>query len=305
MPRKLYTILILPRADSRMKKIHLSRNFVLSMAGLLAALLLAGASAPHLLLRMTTQDGAMERLAEENQAFREEKLQFENSLMAMRERLEKNEQYAGKLAEALGVDGLPASAPAAGGARAIRPSMLNLQRALDDDMNTLEDRAANLDQSMGMIDNAWNERLQLLAATPNIRPVRGFFSHGYGWRKDPFTGEREFHQGVDIVANKGTPIRATADGVITRATRYMGYGKMVRYLPQLRHGYPVRPHERDPGPSRPEGEAGRRHRQGRLHRPVHRSAPALRGVPVRPPGRSLEVPGRQELLVRSDSGVVP
>lgn len=233
MPRKLYTILILPRADSRMKKIHLSRNFVLSMAGLLAALLLAGASAPHLLLRMTTQDGAMERLAEENQAFREEKLQFENSLMAMRERLEKNEQYAGKLAEALGVDGLPASAPAAGGARAIRPSMLNLQRALDDDMNTLEDRAANLDQSMGMIDNAWNERLQLLAATPNIRPVRGFFSHGYGWRKDPFTGEREFHQGVDIVANKGTPIRATADGVITRATRYMGYGKMVH----ISHSY--------------------------------------------------------------------
>ena len=233
MPRKLYTILILPRADSRMKKIHLSRNFVLSMAGLLAALLLAGASAPHLLLRMTTQDGAMERLAEENQTFREEKLQFENSLMAMRERLEKNEQYAGKLAEALGVDGLQASEPAAGGARAIRPSMLNLQRALDDDMNTMEDRAANLDQSMEMIDDAWSERLQLLAATPSIRPVRGFFSHGYGWRKDPFTGEREFHQGVDIVANKGTPILATADGVITRATRYMGYGKMVH----ISHSY--------------------------------------------------------------------
>ena len=216
-----------------MKKIHLSRNFVLSMAGLLVALLLAGASAPHLLLRMTTQDGAMGRLGEENRTFQEETLQFENSLMVMRERLEKNEQYAGKLAEALGVEGLPASAPAAGGARAIRPSTLNLQRALDDDMNTLEDRTTQLDRSMGMIDEAWNERLQLLAATPSIRPVRGFFSHGYGWRKDPFTGEREFHQGVDIVANKGTPIRATADGVVTRATRYMGYGKMVH----ISHSY--------------------------------------------------------------------
>ncbi len=233
MPRKFYTILILPHADSRMRKIHLSRNFVLAMAGLLAALLLAGASAPHLLLRMTTQDGAMGRLAEENQVLREEKLKFENSLTAMRGRLEKNEQYAGKLAEALGVDGLPTSEPAAGGARAIRPSMLNLQRALDEDMQTLGDRASGLDRSIEMIDEAWNERLELLAATPSVRPVRGFFSHGYGWRKDPFSGKREFHQGVDIVANKGTPIRATADGVITRATRYMGYGKMVH----ISHGY--------------------------------------------------------------------
>ena len=50
MPRKLYTILILPHSKSRLRKLHLSRAFVLSLAGVLATVALIGASgsAPRL-----------------------------------------------------------------------------------------------------------------------------------------------------------------------------------------------------------------------------------------------------------------
>lgn len=63
---------------------------------------------------------------------------------------------------------------------------------------------------------------------PSIPPVSGRFSSGFGIRRDPFTGGIEFHKGIDISAPKGTPIIATADGVVEKATwNSGGYGNHV------------------------------------------------------------------------------
>ena len=68
---------------------------------------------------------------------------------------------------------------------------------------------------------------------PNTMPIEGWFSHGFGWRKDPFTGERDFHHGIDIVAPSGSAIAAPADGVVSRAGRFAQIGKSV----DVAHGY--------------------------------------------------------------------
>ncbi|WP_314507484.1 M23 family metallopeptidase [uncultured Microbacterium sp.] len=49
----------------------------------------------------------------------------------------------------------------------------------------------------------------------------------YGWRTDPFTGERTFHEGSDLAAPAGTPILAIADGVVTFAGHSGGYGNLI------------------------------------------------------------------------------
>jgi murein DD-endopeptidase MepM/ murein hydrolase activator NlpD len=46
-------------------------------------------------------------------------------------------------------------------------------------------------------------------------------------RPDPFTGVYAYHEGLDMGAPVGSPIRATAEGVVTRAGYYRGYGYMV------------------------------------------------------------------------------
>ena len=49
---------------------------------------------------------------------------------------------------------------------------------------------------------------------------------------DPFTEEGAFHAGVDISSTYGVPVKATADGVVTFADRYAGYGMML----DIQHG---------------------------------------------------------------------
>ncbi len=65
---------------------------------------------------------------------------------------------------------------------------------------------------------------------PSIWPLvgTGIVTSGYGPRIDPFTMKAMFHPGVDISAFKGTPVRATADGVVTYASFDTGTGNMVQ-----------------------------------------------------------------------------
>ena len=64
---------------------------------------------------------------------------------------------------------------------------------------------------------------------PSLWPVVGSISSSFGQRDDPVlgNGEGEFHKGVDIQAELGTPIRATASGVVKSAGMVNGYGREV------------------------------------------------------------------------------
>ena len=71
------------------------------------------------------------------------------------------------------------------------------------------------------------------AASPSGEPVRlhmyvkGAVRSNFGVRRDPFTGARKFHSGVDIPAPHGTPIGAAAAGRVVFAGRQRGYGNTV------------------------------------------------------------------------------
>lgn len=64
---------------------------------------------------------------------------------------------------------------------------------------------------------------------PTLWPVTGPITSPFGGREDPIlgAGEGEFHKGVDISAPYGTPIHATADGVVVSAAMGNGYGREV------------------------------------------------------------------------------
>ena len=65
------------------------------------------------------------------------------------------------------------------------------------------------------------------SSRPSIWPVEGRLMSPFAERIDPFSGEGEFHKGVDISALTGTPVHVTADGMVLRADVESGYGKVV------------------------------------------------------------------------------
>ncbi len=73
----------------------------------------------------------------------------------------------------------------------------------------------------------------LYIATPRGFPVSGNVTSRYGKREDPFDQSSAFHSGIDISAPQGTPIRATADGVVSFSGRNGGSGNIV----VLEHGF--------------------------------------------------------------------
>jgi murein DD-endopeptidase MepM/ murein hydrolase activator NlpD len=68
---------------------------------------------------------------------------------------------------------------------------------------------------------------RVFRATPSIWPAAGYLTSHFGSRLSPFSGLQDWHKGVDIAAPAGTPVRATADGVIQLAGWAGGYGKVV------------------------------------------------------------------------------
>ena len=91
-------------------------------------------------------------------------------------------------------------------------------------------------QSQEVVRNLLNDQVSLSRATPKGWPTKGWLTSYFGMRKSPFTGRRVMHEGLDIAANVGTPVVATADGVVARVKYSPGYGKMLI----IDHGYGYR-----------------------------------------------------------------
>jgi murein DD-endopeptidase MepM/ murein hydrolase activator NlpD len=68
---------------------------------------------------------------------------------------------------------------------------------------------------------------------PTLAPVDGgWLSSSFGWRIDPFTGQKSFHEGLDFPSEAGTPIAAAASGKVIFAEVHPQYGKMI----EIDHG---------------------------------------------------------------------
>ena len=112
--------------------------------------------------------------------------------------------------------------------------VINTSKRVDVISKELAIQSKSLDEILKLA----KEKNKLLAAIPAIQPIRNEnlkqIASGFGYRSDPFTKVRKFHEGMDFSAKTGTPIFVTGDGVVERADNTAsGYGNHI----VIRHGF--------------------------------------------------------------------
>lgn len=97
---------------------------------------------------------------------------------------------------------------------------------------TIEQMSADLDmrdEYQGKIEAKLLQSSVLREMLPNSSPVEAAYSSSsYGWRIDPMSGHRAFHEGLDFPAAVGTAVYAAADGIVTTAVQTPDYGNLLK-----------------------------------------------------------------------------
>jgi len=91
----------------------------------------------------------------------------------------------------------------------------------------LHDLLAGIESRLRIVRSDVERRNALAASTPSLWPTQGWLTSRTGGRADPFTGEADYHPGLDISADRGTPVYATADGTVSQASFSGAYGNLV------------------------------------------------------------------------------
>ena len=118
--------------------------------------------------------------------------------------------------------------PARGGAVSALPSdplsFTELARRLDFLARQVDDRG----DTLGLLDSLLTLDKVKKQLLPSVLPIRaGAYTSNFGWRLDPFNGQRAFHDGVDFEARPGTPIVAAAAGIVVASEYHSQYGNMI------------------------------------------------------------------------------
>ncbi len=128
-----------------------------------------------------------------------------------------------------GVGGIPEDlgASSAEMVNTLPPEESERIRQLHYDLFRLEKLSKFEQKSLKELHDKLISRKDLLDSTPSIRPAYGFETSGFGYRISPFTGHKQFHEGLDIANRKGTPVIAPANGLVVFTGRKGGFGNLI------------------------------------------------------------------------------
>jgi lysostaphin len=95
-------------------------------------------------------------------------------------------------------------------------------------LSTLARNVDTRNDLLGVLEGQLFEQAVKKKRIPTMLPVSApYNASAFGRRVDPFTGQWAMHEGIDFLAEKGSPVAAAADGVVIFAGFHPQYGYMV------------------------------------------------------------------------------
>ena len=233
MAAKRFTILIIPEGSHQVRRFGVRSSVVKAVlaVSVVVALGLAGLITDYVMTNLDRNE--LQRLQVENLSQREELHRLVVKLEDLRQEmvvLAQNDAKVRVMAKLSAPKG-DSIAGVGGPARAddVNREFNEIQQRIDEVRRQIDLRRESQEEIQGIL----NDQRSLLAAKPSGWPVKGWLTSNFGMRRDPFNGRRKIHEGLDIAARTGTPVIATADGIVSSVKTEAGYGKMVT----IDHGY--------------------------------------------------------------------
>ncbi len=239
--KRSYTLMIVPHRGKKVYRFQMPIRFVKACAatvGVLTLVSLAGLfhyqytvnQAKAELDELQTlrsvnmaQAGQLNQLAK-NTAILQDEMSKLNQLDSEVRRLLNKEESTGTSRSGVVRPGAPHSGE---GGPVVRPNADELNNLVKD----LQVSAKVRGESLAKLRESLVERNARIAATPSIWPSEGVITSRFGWR----WGGSDWHPGIDVAADSGTPIVATAEGVVVASGWNGGYGRQV----VVDHGYGI------------------------------------------------------------------
>lgn len=243
MAKRSYTILILPDATRSPLRFHISRSALIGIAVMLSGLFLCIFVFILQYINMNANMLELNRLRKEvaHLSLLEEKMQgMQKEVLRLQEfdrkiRIIAQLQPSGLGEPIIGIGGSEQSQKA-NLAESMRWEKEQLMGRMEEEITALEGAAKQQESSFSELKHFLENKRTRLSCTPAIWPVRGWLTGGFGYRRSPFTGHRQLHEGLDIAAGAMTPIIAPADGTVIYSGFMAGWGNILI----LNHGYGYR-----------------------------------------------------------------
>jgi murein DD-endopeptidase MepM/ murein hydrolase activator NlpD len=221
MARKFYTCIIVPDASQQLHKLRVPIHALYAVAGvgLLSFFVAVGLGFHY--LGMASRMENLQTLEAENAKLKVDTRQLRLATTQLSRQVAALESEAEIITKAIQEDPLLrrlGGTPAGGSTTNVPTSELETGN-----LDSLKARLDDLDKELDLLD----AKTKHIRSTPTVWPLLGVIGSHYGNRLDPFTGDADVHLGVDIVAGKGTPVKATADGIVRVAQRRSEYGNLV------------------------------------------------------------------------------
>jgi murein DD-endopeptidase MepM/ murein hydrolase activator NlpD len=212
---RVYTFLISPSRTSKVRQLSIHRNLLRAAAGciiLCIGLVIYGAVrlGQHEALNLKYLS-----VKSENESLKQTNDAYQNSYARLKGQISYVEDISKELARKARMEHSPEidELVGIGGPETV----VALDKAAD-----------HLEREVRHINDRLRSDILRLASIPRGLPVNGYVTDGFGMRRNPFNGEgREVHEGLDIAVDFGTPVTATADGLVIYAAPHAGYGNLV------------------------------------------------------------------------------
>lgn len=232
MGKRIHTVIIVPHSKADFIKFSFSSRTFSIVASIAVVAVVLSIVAIGFTGSAVDRRADVDRLELENQELAKVNQELEGTIATVQERLDEFEERTARLALAAGM------VTESGDSMSLdnREAAMNTggpYTRLRGDVDTLRFQGDTISEQLLEVEQTMVDQDQRLSSTPTIAPVIGVITDGFGNRRDPFTGLRAYHDGLDLSARRGTPIVAPADGVVVFAGRKGGMGRMIR----VSHGF--------------------------------------------------------------------